>query len=89
MSKDITYEAFKSSIEKDFENYLQEENHFGMNKKFAQKFNSYEEAAKKANILYSDWNKHVNIIKRIANRLSSFVRKHVVKFIRITVFLFA
>lgn len=45
------------------ENYLQEDNHFGMNKKFAQKFNSYEEAAKKANILYSDWNKHVNIIK--------------------------
>ena len=33
--------------------------------------------------------KHVNIIKRISNRLSSFVRKHVVKFIRITVFLFA
>ena len=26
MSKDITYEAFKSSIEKDFESYLQEEN---------------------------------------------------------------
>ena len=45
------------------ENYLQEDNHFGMNKKFAQKFNSYEEAAKKANILYSDWDKHINIIK--------------------------
>ena len=33
--------------------------------------------------------KHVGIIKRLANRISSFVRKHVVKFIRITVFLFA
>lgn len=58
------------------ENYLQEDNHFGMNKKFAQKFNSYEEAAKKANILYSDWDKHVNIIKdsKTSTKLSTIVK---------------
>lgn len=58
------------------ENYLQEDNHFGMNKKFAQKFNSYEEAAKKANILSSDWDKHMNIIKdsKTSTKLSTIVK---------------
>ena len=59
-----------------------------------QEFNNMKNAAElletKRNILGQGIiPKHVNIIKRISNRLSSFVRKHVVKFIRITVFLFA
>lgn len=59
-----------------------------------EEFNNMKNAAKlletKRNILGQGIiPKHVNIIKRIANKLSSFVRKHVVKFIRITVFLFA
>ena len=75
MDEETPYEEVTKSLEKNIndayliqskynnENYLQEDNHWGMNKKYAQKFNSYEEAARKANILYSDWNKHVNIIK--------------------------
>ena len=75
MDEETPYEEVTKSLEKNIndayliqskynnENYFQEDNHFGMSKKFAKRFNSYEEAAKKANILYSDWNKHVNIIK--------------------------
>lgn len=74
--KNIKDDSYLIQSKYNTEMYWQEDEHFGMSKKYAKKFNSYEEAAKKANIVSSDWDKHMNIIKdsKTSTKLSTIVK---------------
>ena len=44
------------------DNYFGNDGYFHLNKHTAMRFNTYEEATKKARALYTDWQEHVNIV---------------------------
>ena len=61
--KDSVRDAYLLQLKNDRDVYWQEDDHFGRSKRYAKRFNTYEEAKTKANVVVSDWPRFVNIIK--------------------------
>ena len=57
-----THDSYLIQSKYNADNYFGNDGYFHLNKHTAMRFNTYEEAAKKARALYSDWQEHVNIV---------------------------
>lgn len=57
-----THDSYLIQSKYNADNYFGNDGYFHLNKHTAMRFNTYEEAAKKARALYNDWQEHVNIV---------------------------